>query len=82
MFYSTRTVKSKDIQYLAVILISPGISSSFYPISLYSLIKHIVSNVKNIKEFLNFIVRYITNKQISNNKTNNLEKFKDIENSI
>ena len=37
-------------------------SGSFYSISLYSSIKHITSNTKNIKDFLNLMARYITNK--------------------
>ena len=51
-------------------------SSSFHPISLHSLIKHITSDAKNIKDSLNFMARYITNKQVSSNKANNLKEFK------
>jgi len=36
--------------------------SNFYPISLYSSIKHIRSNIKSIKESLKFMAKYITNK--------------------
>ena len=36
----------------------------FHSISLYSLIEHIVSDAKNIKDSLKFMTKYITNKQV------------------
>jgi len=48
---------------------------SFYPISLHSLIKHLVSDLKNIKDFLNFMAKYISNKQVDSSKSNDLEDF-------
>jgi len=57
-------------------------SSSFHPISLHGLIEQIASDAKNIKNSLNFMARYITNKQVNSNKANNLEEFKDIGDSI
>jgi len=51
---------------------------SFYPILLHSLIKHIASNAKNIKDFLKFMAKYISNKQINLAKANDLDDFNDI----
>jgi len=52
--------------------------SSFYPISLYRSIKHITLDSKNIKNLLNFMAKYITNKQVDSLKANNLEDFHSI----
>ena len=57
-------------------------NSNFYPISLYSSIKHITSDAKNIRDSLNFIARYISNKKVNPSKTNDLEDFNSIGNSI
>ena len=57
-------------------------SSSFHPISLHSLIKYIASDTKNIKDSLNFMARYITNKHVSSNKANDLKEFKSMGDSI
>jgi len=51
---------------------------SFHPISLHGLIKHIASNAKNIKDFLKFIAKYISNKQVDSAKANELDDFKGI----
>ena len=45
---------------------------SFHPILLHSSIEHIASNSKNIKDSLNFMAKYIVNKQVD------LEDFKGI----
>jgi len=52
--------------------------SNFHPISLHGSIEHLGSDVKNIKDFLRFMTKYITNKQIESSKTNNLDNFKGI----
>ena len=57
-------------------------SGNFYPISLHSSIEHIVSDTKNIKDSLNFIARYISNKKVNSSKANDLEDFNGISNSI
>ena len=49
--------------------------SSFHPISLHGSIKYIVLDAKNIKNSLNFMTMYITNKQIDSLKANNLDDF-------
>jgi len=51
---------------------------NFYPISLYGSINHITSNAKNIKDFLKFMAKYITNKQINSPIANDLDDFKGI----
>ena len=51
---------------------------NFYSISLHGLIKHIISNAKNIKDSLKFIAKYITNKQINSPIANDLDNFKGI----
>jgi len=55
---------------------------NFHLISLHGSIKHIVSDAKNIKDTLNFIVRYTSNKQIDSLKSNNLEDFNSIGKAI
>ena len=47
-------------------------NGGFCPISLHSSIKHIVSNAKNIKDSLQFMAKYIANKQIEPLKANNV----------
>ena len=37
--------------------------------------EHLVLDLKNIKDFLNFIAKYISNKQVDSSKSNNLEDF-------
>jgi len=55
---------------------------SFHPISLHRSIEYLVSDSKNIKDSLNFIAKYITNKQVNPAKSNDLEDFKDIGEAI
>ena len=57
-------------------------SGNFYPISLHKSIEHIASDAKNIKDSLNFIARYITNKQVDSFKSNDLEDFNGIDKAI
>jgi len=51
---------------------------SFHPISLHNSIKHIAMDSKNIKNSLNFMAKYIANKQVNLAKSNDLEDFKSI----
>ena len=53
-------------------------NGSFHPISLHSSIEHIALDSKNIKDSLNFMAKYITNKQVDPAKSNDLENFKGI----
>ena len=55
---------------------------NFHLISLYRSIEHIVSDSKHIRDFLNFMARYISNKQVDSLKSNNLEDFNSISKAI
>jgi len=48
---------------------------SFHPISLHGSIKHFASDAKNIKVTLDFIAKYIANKQVNSSRANNLNDF-------
>ena len=50
-------------------------SGSFHPISLHGTIEQIASDAKNIKVTLDFMVKYIANKQVNSSHANNLKKF-------
>jgi len=50
-------------------------SGSFHPISLHRSIKHLTSDSKNIKVSLNFLAKYIRNKQVNSGKANDLNNF-------
>jgi len=49
---------------------------------LYSFIEYLSFNFKNIKKFLNQITKYIGNKSINTNKTNNIKNLKNIDKTI
>jgi len=53
-------------------------SSNFHPIFLHESIEHIISDTKNIKNFLNFMAQYISNKQVDSARSNDLEDLKGI----
>jgi len=57
-------------------------SGNFHPISLHSSIEYIALDAKNIKDSLNFMARYISNKKMNPSKANDLEDFNGIGNSI
>jgi len=57
-------------------------SGNFHPISLHGPIEHIILDTKNIKDFLNFIAWYISNKQVDSVRLNNLEDLKGIGKAI
>jgi len=57
-------------------------SGSFHPISLHELIKHFALDSKNIKDSLNFIAKYISNKQVNSGKANELNDFDSMGNAI
>ena len=50
-------------------------SGSFHPISLHGSIEHFVLDSKNIKVTLNFLAKYILNKQVNSNTANDLGDF-------
>ena len=51
---------------------------NFHLVSLHGSIEYLASDVKNIKDSLKFMTKYITNKKIDSSKANNLEDFKGI----
>ena len=57
-------------------------SSSFHPISLYGSIEHFASDSKSIKVTLDFLVKYIRNKQVNSNMVNNLADFNGMSDAI
>jgi len=50
-------------------------SESFHPISLHGSIEQIASDAKNIKVTLDFMAKYITNKQVNSTHANDLKEF-------
>ena len=50
-------------------------SGSFHPISLHGSNEHLASDTKNIKVTLNFLAKYIQNKQVNSGKVNDLNDF-------
>jgi len=50
-------------------------SGSFHPISLHGSIEHCTSDFKNIKVTLNFLAKYIQNKQVNGNSANEINDF-------
>ena len=83
--YSTedKSVINIQLPYNPQAPIEPDLwSGSFHPISLHGSIKHFASDAKNIKDYLNFMARYIANKQVNNVMANDLKDFKDMEDSI
>ena len=57
-------------------------SRSFHLISLHRSIKQIALDTKSIKDLLNFIARYISNKKVNSGKANDLKDFNSMGDSI
>jgi len=57
-------------------------SGSFHPISLHGSIEQITSDTKSIKDLLNFMARYISNKKVNSGKANDLQDFNSMGDSI
>ena len=55
---------------------------SFHPISLHSSIEHLASDSKNIRDLLNHVAKYISNKQINPKKFNNVKDLKGVSEAI
>jgi len=53
-------------------------SGSFHPISLHGSIEHFALDAKNIKVTLNFLAKYIRNKQVIYGEVNDLKNFNGI----
>ena len=57
-------------------------SGSFHPISLHGSMEHFASDSKNIKVTLNFLAKYILNKQVNGNTANKIGDFDDMGGAI
>jgi len=57
-------------------------NGNFHPILLHRSIKYLTSDSKNIKDSLNFMAKYIINKQVNLAKSNDLKDFNGIEGTI
>ena len=57
-------------------------SGLFHPISLHRSIEHFTSDSKNIKVTLNFLAKYIQNKQVNDNTANDLNDFNGMGDAI
>ena len=57
-------------------------SGNFHPISLHGSIEQIASDTKNIKDLLNFIARYISNKKINPKTANDFKDFEGIGDAV
>ena len=65
------------------ILIKPDLwSGLFHPILLHGSIKHFASDSKSIKDSLNFMSKYIANKQVNGKEVNNLKDFNGMRDAI
>ena len=57
-------------------------SGNFQSISLHGSVEHIALDLKNIKQSLNFMAKYISNKKVNPKSSNNLEDFNGISNAV
>ena len=57
-------------------------SGSFHPISLHGSIEHLASDFKNIKVTLNYLAKYIQNKEANDAKVNNLNDLDGMDDTI
>jgi len=57
-------------------------SGSFHPISLHGSIEHFASDAENIKVTLNFLAKYIKNKQVNGSMVNELNDFNGMGDAI
>ena len=81
--YSNNTVINIQLLYDPNAPMEPDLwDGNFHPISLHSSIEYLILDLKNIKYSLNFMAKYITNKQVDLAKSNNLEDFNSIGEAI
>ena len=57
-------------------------SGNFHPISLHGSIEYIASDTKSIKDSLNFMAKYISNKKVNPKNANDLQDFDGIGDSM
>jgi len=55
---------------------------NFQAISLYSVLKHLPLNSKNIKESLHCMTKYIENKKVKKNKANDVPDLSGIDKAV
>ena len=79
MHIKNDTVINIQLLYNSNILMEPELwDGNFHPIFLHRSIEHIVLDFKNIRDSLNFMARYISNKQVDSLRLNDLEDFNSI----
>ena len=79
MYLSNNMVINIQLLYDPNALTEPELwDGNFYPISLHGSIEHLASDSKNIKDSLNFIAKYISNKQADSSKFNDFKDFHGI----
>ena len=77
--HSDDTVINIPLPYNHNALTEPDLwDSSFHPISLHGSMEHLALDTKNIKDLLNFMAKYISNKQVDPVRSNDLNDFKGI----
>ena len=77
--YGNDTIINISLPYDPNTLTEPDLwDSSFHPISLHSSMEHLALDTKNIKDLLNFMTKYISNKQVGLVRSNDLNDFKGI----
>jgi len=57
-------------------------SGSFHPISLHGSMEHVASDFKNVKVTLNFLAKFIQNKQVDGNSANDFSDFEGMGDAI
>jgi len=57
-------------------------SRNFQSISLHGLVEHIASDLKNIKQLLSFMAKYISNKKVNPKSSNDLNDFDGISDAV
>ena len=81
--YIDNDVINIQLPYDPNILTKPELwNGIFHSISLHGSLKHLASNTKNIKDSLNFVAKYISNKEIDSRKLNDIQDFKGISKAI
>ena len=77
--YGNDTIINIPLPYDPNTLTEPDLwDSSFHPISLHGSMEHLALDTKNIKDLLNFMTKYISNKQVGLVRSNDLNDFKGI----
>ena len=73
LYYNVLMIKLSISNCYMIPILLLNLNRSFHSISLHRSLKYLASNVKNIKDSLNSVVRYISNKQIDLKQFNNIK---------